>query len=155
MTLDVAFFVPIEPMPMPRPRFSMAGGFVTTHNTKEAERHQLQFAAFAARHRPKSQIDSAVGIDLLFVLPRSKALSRRSKRTDEPLTDPRRRWHTARPDIDNLAKMVLDSLRSWWVDDALVAGLNAAKVIAAIDERCGYHVRLRTIDAWMRRGGEL
>ena len=51
--------------------------------------------------------------------------------------------HTKKPDADNLAKAVLDSLNGLiWVDDAQVCELSVSKWIAAGDERAGVTVRI-------------
>ena len=45
-------------------------------------------------------------------------------------------WHTKKPDLDNLAKAVLDSLAGLaWVDDSQVVILGLAKRIARGDEK--------------------
>ena len=42
-------------------------------------------------------------------------------------------YKTSRPDVDNLAKWVLDSLQDFYVDDAQVVSLNAIKVYGEED----------------------
>lgn len=156
MPFDVRFVVPLAPQGAARPRFSFAGGRAVAHKDRDALRHERAFAAIAARWRPLGKpFAEAVAVDVLAVMPRPLALARRSKRDGEPLRDPARRWHVAKPDADNIAKTVLDALRSWWIDDCIVAGLTVAKVVAALDEQPCYHVRIRDADSWMRakRGG--
>jgi Holliday junction resolvase RusA-like endonuclease len=150
MTIDVAFIVPMHPSPQGRPRAFSFGTHTRVHKPPADVRHEQQFAAMARPFRPVDRIDEAIGVDVLFVLPRPKSLSKLSKRDGEPLQDPTRRWATGAPDVDNLAKTVLDAMKGWWRDDALVCGLRAAKVVTAFDELPGYHVRVRSIADWMR-----
>ena len=43
--------------------------------------------------------------------------------------------HTKRPDIDNVAKSILDGLKNLWVDDSQVCCIEATKKIGAIVDR--------------------
>ena len=53
--------------------------------------------------------------------------------------------HSKKPDADNVAKIVLDSLSEWF-DDERVAVLTVRKFIAATDEPPGVYVRIRKAD---------
>jgi len=54
-------------------------------------------------------------------------------------------YHTGRPDTDNLAKAVLDSLTGIaWRDDAQVSQLTASKIYVAGDE--SPHVEITVAD---------
>ena len=67
-------------------------------------------------------------VDLLFLFPRSASFE-----TDMgPLG---RRWHADKPDVDNLAKAVLDALKgAAWNDDTQVVDLRAVKVYCRVGE---------------------
>jgi crossover junction endodeoxyribonuclease RusA len=77
-----------------------------------------------------------VAVALDFALPRPKALP--AKRT---------RPHVSRPDIDKLARAILDALTGVaWPDDSRVIELHATKRYARVDEQPGVLVSLRDAD---------
>ena len=152
--LDVSFFVALTPHAQGRPRAAVVAGRADVYKPSEDRRHESAFALLAGSSRPVDDAGAQVTIaepvvlDVVVVQPRPASLSARSKRTGLPLKAPGRRWATARPDLDNLQKSVLDALKHWWSDDALVVGVRAFKVIAALGEAPGYHVRIRAASAW-------
>lgn len=64
-------------------------------------------------------------------------------------TRPRlRRWHSKRPDVENVAKAVLDAGSGVvWRDDAQVARLVVVKHIGAQDEAPGVIVSVESLEA--------
>lgn len=74
-----------------------------------------------------------------FVLPRSQATVRAAKRNRRLGIAPETPAHTTRPDVDNLAKLLLDAMVSagWLTDDTRVIELVAAKRYAGDDETPG------------------
>ena len=146
--IDVAFDVALTPMGSPRPRFSSVGGRIATHMPPDYVRHCQHFATVAAPWRPREIVTCPVGLDILAVFPRLVRDDTRLR--GGVLATPGRRWHTNVPDVDNVAKVVLDSLGAWWSDDRIVAGLRVAKVVAAPLEKPRYFVRVRDVESWMR-----
>lgn len=75
----------------------------------------------------------AVHVELMFVMPRPSSTPKRS-------TPPA----VKRPDVDKLARAVLDALSSagLWVDDSQVTCLVATKRLAQPGERSGCHIRV-------------
>jgi crossover junction endodeoxyribonuclease RusA len=73
-------------------------------------------AVEAAAERDWDALDGPVKVDVLFWLPRPKA------RPDDE-------WHAVRPDVDKLARAVLDALTAarLWRDDCQVADLWTGK----------------------------
>lgn len=73
----------------------------------------------------------AVSVELNFVMPR-------------PVSTPKKAAlaHVKRPDIDKLARAVLDALSSAgvWVDDSQVTRLVASKRLAIVGEKPGCHI---------------
>jgi Holliday junction resolvase RusA-like endonuclease len=81
-------------------------------------------------------IDGPVAVTLLFLFPRPIRL--RWKKRPMP-----REPHTSKPDIENLAKAVLDALTSvLFLDDAQVCRLVIEKHYAAADEPVGVHIEV-------------
>jgi crossover junction endodeoxyribonuclease RusA len=78
-----------------------------------------------------------VQVELEFVMPR-------------PAGTPKRRTPPAvkRPDIDKLARAVLDALsKVVWADDSLITDLHPTKRLAEIGEQPGCYVRVRQREA--------
>jgi Holliday junction resolvase RusA-like endonuclease len=91
---------------------------------------------------PDTPIEGPVCIELDFYLPRPKKISRR-KDFSGPVPC------TSKPDIDNLAKAVLDAMTTigWWHDDAQVASLRLEKFWASTaGNHVGVSIRLRTMN---------
>jgi Holliday junction resolvase RusA-like endonuclease len=116
----VSFVVPGNPVPQPRPRVSMRGGFarayVPADHPVHAFRQAVQLAAAGAGLRQVSTPVRVV-IGCVFERPQSHHTSRGLK-PGVPMLP--------RPDVDNLAKAVLDALGGFF-DDTLVEGLTVAK----------------------------
>jgi len=119
--LAVTFTIAGEPVPQPRPRVSTRGGFARAYVPKEhpvhAYRQSLAAAARAAGLGETGEPLNVV-IDAVFERPKSHL----NKAGVKP-TAPR----LPRPDVDNLAKSVLDALQDVIGDDTLVARLVVEK----------------------------
>jgi Holliday junction resolvase RusA-like endonuclease len=119
--LAVTFTIAGEPVPQPRPRVSTRGGFARAYVPKEhpvhAYRQSLAAAARAAGLGETGEPLNVV-IDAVFERPKSHL----NKAGVKP-TAPR----LPRPDVDNLAKAVLDALQDVIGDDTNVARLVVEK----------------------------
>ncbi len=119
--MAVTFTIAGEPVPQPRPRVSTRGGFARAYVPKEhpvhAYRQSLAAAARAAGLGETGEPLNVV-IDAVFERPKSHL----NKAGVKP-TAPR----LPRPDVDNLAKAVLDALQDVIGDDTLVARLVVEK----------------------------
>ena len=89
--------------------------------------------------QPRVHFGQGVGVsvNLVFVMPRPTSL---------PKTKPTPP-HTKRPDIDKLARAVLDAIGSAgvWVDDSQVTLLRQSKRYAALGEPPGCHIFLNSM----------
>jgi Holliday junction resolvase RusA-like endonuclease len=119
--LAVTFTIAGEPVPQPRPRVSTRGGFARAYVPKEhpvhAYRQSLSAAARAAGLGETGEPLNVV-IDAVFERPKSHL----NKAGVKP-TAPR----LPRPDVDNIAKAVLDALQDVIGDDTNVARLVVEK----------------------------
>lgn len=108
------FNLPIEPLPKGRPRFS-AGRVYTPPKTLRYERELriLIQQKVGSDHRP---FMGPVSVQLAFFCPRPQKAA--------PLS-----WKPTRPDLDNLAKAVMDAANGLlWVDDNQIVSMNAKKL---------------------------
>lgn len=117
----VTFSVSGDPVPQPRPRVSTAGGFarayVPAKHAVHAYRHALQVAAIDAGLE-KADGTVEVIIDAVFARPKSH-MTKKGVRPDAP--------RLPRPDVDNLAKAVLDAIGPILGDDTQVRRLVVEK----------------------------
>jgi Holliday junction resolvase RusA-like endonuclease len=119
--MAITFTVPGNPVPQPRPRVSTRGGFARAYVPSKHPVHdyrtQLAIAARMAGLTATGEPLDVV-IDAVFERPKSHLLKSGVKKTAPRLP---------RPDVDNVAKAVLDSLQDVMGDDSLVARLVVAK----------------------------
>lgn len=122
MSNVVTFIVPGEPVPQPRPRVSTRGGFarayVPSRHPVHAYREAIATAAKAAGVVRTSE-PMCVAIDAVFARPRSH-MRKAGVRPDAP--------KLPRPDVDNIAKAVLDALQDVIGDDTSVGKLVVEKM---------------------------
>ena len=119
--MAVSFEVPGDPVPQPRPRVSTAGGFARAYVPKTHAVHGYR-AAIAAAARAAGVTKTGeplnVVIDAVFSRPKSH-MRKAGVKPDAP--------KLPRPDVDNVAKAVLDALQDVIGDDTSVARLVVEK----------------------------
>jgi Holliday junction resolvase RusA-like endonuclease len=112
--MSITFIVPGVPVPQPRPRFARRGKFTAAYTPGGHAIHAFrQAVTLAAKAAGVTVQDGPVHvvIDAVFVRPKSHA------RMKAPPALPV-------PDVDNVAKGVLDALKGIaWVDDKQVSRL--------------------------------
>jgi Holliday junction resolvase RusA-like endonuclease len=101
----IAFFVAGTPKGQPRPRAFVRQGRARVYDPGTAEGWKGQVALAARGHLPSVPIAAPVLLHLRFHLPRPRGhFGQGGLRASAPA------HHVARPDVDNLAKAVLDAL---------------------------------------------
>jgi Holliday junction resolvase RusA-like endonuclease len=117
----VTFAVAGQPVPQPRPRVSTAGGFarafVPRQHPVHAYREAIAASARAAGLTTTGEVLNVV-IDAVFERPKSH-MRKAGVKPDAP--------KLPRPDVDNIAKAVLDALQDVMGDDSLVGRLVVEK----------------------------
>jgi Holliday junction resolvase RusA-like endonuclease len=117
----VSFTVAGQPVPQPRPRVSTAGGFARAYvpgkHPVHAYREAIAAAARGAGLTTTGEVLNVV-IDAVFERPKSHMNKAGVKSTAPRLP---------RPDVDNIAKAVLDALQDVIGDDSLVGRLVVEK----------------------------
>ena len=118
---SVTFSVSGDPVPQPRPRVSTAGGFARAYVPATHPVHAYR-QALAAAARSAGLADTGqplnVVIDAVFGRPKSHR-NKGGLKPDAP--------RLPRPDVDNIAKAVLDSLQDVMGDDTMVSRLVVEK----------------------------
>ena len=119
--MAITFSVPGDPVPQPRPRVSTAGGFARAYVPAKHPVHAYRQAVAAAAlwaGLTKTGDPLNVVIDFVFRRPKSHMNKGGVKPTAPTLP---------RPDVDNLAKAVLDALKPVIGDDTNVSRLVVEK----------------------------
>ena len=108
-------------MPKPRPRVTQFGTY-TPSAYKKWEKKVADMAIKAWGERGTLEEPLSVQIEFSIKVPESLSKSERVKRLASG-------GHTQKPDLDNLAKGVMDALNhsGIWVDDSQVASLSTKK----------------------------
>jgi Holliday junction resolvase RusA-like endonuclease len=117
----VTFSVAGQPVPQPRPRVSTAGGFARAYvpgkHPVHAYREAIAAAAQATGLTTTGEVLNVV-IDAVFERPKSH-MRKAGVKPDAP--------KLPRPDVDNIAKAVLDALQDVMGDDSMVGRLVVEK----------------------------
>lgn len=120
--MAIAFSVPGDPVPQPRPRVSTQGGFARAYVPAKHPVHAYRQAIAAAAREAGAGTHGdpvEVVIDLVWSRPKSH-MRKTGVKPDAP--------RTPRADLDNCAKAVLDALNGVaWEDDAQVERLVVSK----------------------------
>lgn len=126
-------FVPGHPAPQGSKRHVGKGIMVESSKHVAPWRSDVRSACLDVAGKPLAFFDGAVHVELLFVLKR-------------PVSTPKSRTPAAikKPDIDKLARAVLDAIGSagMWRDDSQVVALSAYKRIAMLDETPGCRITI-------------
>ena len=110
----IRFDVPGEPGAKGRPRFSTRGGFVKTYTDKKTELYEsLVRNAYLIKYESNKPLEGEIKVEIQahFSIPKST-----SKKSREEMVAGRIR-PTKKPDIDNIAKTVLDALNGIAFED--------------------------------------
>ena len=105
----ITIFIPGEPKAKPRPRACKMGEHIHIYQPEPKEWIKVVKIG-ATKYAPKEPIAPPILVDMLFQMPRPKSHYRTGKNSgilkpDAPI------MHTAKPDRDNLDKLVLDVLQ--------------------------------------------
>ncbi len=129
MTFMLQFHIDGDPVPKGRPKFSSRGGFVKTYTPKKTSDYEnIVRAAAQAAMGQTDLLETPLGVYLYIRL--SIPQSHSKKRKEACLSGAEK--PIKKPDIDNLAKSVLDGLNGVvWKDDSQIVSLHVTKVYAS------------------------
>ena len=119
----ISFTVSCKPTALQRHRTTKSG-----HRYDPSANDKAVFLARANHAAPKSPFTGPVRLVIAFFFQRPKSHYRTGKYADQ-LKPNAPRYHTNRPDIDNIIKFIGDSLNGvFWSDDAVIAELSSVKM---------------------------
>lgn len=121
------FEIGIVPTAQARVRHGISkGGFVTAFKAGTQIRNEQTLEACLLVHKPQNPFSGAVRLSFTAVLPVPQSVSKKKKAEMLAGIMP----PTKKPDIDNLAKQILDAMTrlQFWEDDKQIVELNCRKV---------------------------
>jgi Holliday junction resolvase RusA-like endonuclease len=129
MTFMMQFHIDGEPVPKGRPKFTSRAGFMRTYTPRKTVDYELAVKAAAqAAMGPTDLLETPVGVYLYIRLSIPKSHSK--KRREACLSGQEK--PIKKPDIDNLAKSILDGMNGViWKDDSQIVSLHVTKVYAS------------------------
>jgi len=136
--MTITVFIAGTPAPQGSKRLGFAGRGnggrpIILDDSKRTKpwRSDIRSALLTPDGQPAEHFDGPVHVEMVFVMPRPKSAP---KRTTPPATK--------KPDLDKLARAVLDAVSSAgvWRDDSQVITMQAGKRLANIDETSGLHL---------------
>lgn len=117
----------VKPVPKGRPRFTKSGHAFTPQRTKDFEQTlKVQATELMIEHK-LAPIEGAIFATMVFGFACPKSASK--KRRAELLAG----YHTSRPDLDNLMKMIDAFNGIIWKDDSQIMSMTASKCYAEED----------------------
>lgn len=112
----ISFIISGTAIPKARPRATKIGNRAVIYTPTQTKQFENYVMLVASQYAPKELLTSALEMELDFFLQRSKSLPKKI------------RYHTKKPDIDNLAKSVMDALEGIiYANDAQVISLRVTK----------------------------
>ena len=120
----IKFTIIGKPIPLKRHRPSARGGYYDP-SSKDKKNIMLQIAKF----KPKQPLKGDIMLKLVFTIPRPKNHYRTGKYS-HLLKDNMPEYVSARPDLDNLVKLISDVLENakFYINDSQICRLQAEKV---------------------------
>ena len=126
--MKIQFQILGPPKHQQRHRHVTTGKFTRTYDPSAKDK--TNFLLQAKQYAPKSPIVGVVKLRVWFCMPRPKSHYRTGKFAGI-LKDKYKEvvWHTKKSDIDNLLKLVMDSLNGvFWKDDSQICQVIAYKL---------------------------
>lgn len=115
-------------IPKGRPRFVRRGNFVQTYTPKKTHDYEKMIAKIYKEKVGKKYTEP---IKILISVEIKPAKSLSKKKTQELIL---KQWHEQKPDVDNLAKAILDALNGIaYDDDSQIQNLTVSKRWSARD----------------------
>lgn len=127
---EIKIIVLGEPTAQKRHRHTKMGKFTRTYDPSAPDK--ADFLGIVQKQAPETPIDKPIKVEIRAFFTRPKSHYRTGKNIGI-LKDSAPKWHTSRPDCDNIAKFVFDALNKvYWRDDSCIC---AQKVVKLYSEK--------------------
>jgi Holliday junction resolvase RusA-like endonuclease len=139
----VRFFIQGTPKPQARPRFARRGKFVSTYSVKNEWKEVVKKKV---KYLNDPGFCTAIEVNLYFWFHRPKSHYGTGKNADK-LKENAPKWHTKKPDKDNLEKAVTDALVDAGLlsDDSIIVRGMTSKSYITPDEESGCWVDINQL----------
>ena len=140
----IQFRVDGIPKAQPRVKAFRRGSHAGVYDPGTADYWKLQVIQAAKQGCLASKIEGPIGLGLTFVMPRPKS----HFKPDGSIRPKFIAYHIKKPDVDNLAKAVMDALSnlgSIWSDDCQVCLLTVSKCYHQVGVNPGCNVRIDSL----------
>ena len=108
-----------EPKAQKRHRHVRMGNFVRQYDPSASDKGD--FLSIVQYNAPKEPFAVPLAIAIRFYFTRPKSHFKTGKNS-HVMKDTAPLWHTSKPDVDNMAKFLMDSLNKiYWKDDSYIA----------------------------------
>lgn len=128
--MTVQFTIPGAPVPKGRPRFTVRGGFASAYTPAETRKYEACVRALAVAAMRGAEPSSApieVLMELRMQIPASWSQKKRVAASEGKVRA------TKKPDLDNIAKGVLDACNGvLFFDDGQIVALTVRKLYHAV-----------------------
>jgi len=108
-----------EPKAQKRHRHVRMGNFVRQYDPSASDKGD--FLSIVQYNAPKEPFAVPLAVAIRFYFTRPKSHFKTGKNS-HVMKDTAPLWHTSKPDVDNMAKFLMDSLNKiYWKDDSYIA----------------------------------
>jgi len=138
MTRKVDFFIPGKPESRSAGKITVVGGKPRTYHKKNSPEQKWfeQCQRIAKEHAPKRLLDGPLRATYAFYLERPKSAKKR-------------RYPHAKPDLDNLEKLLNDALEGIvFVNDSRIVKKESNKYYPLPDQSLGVYVIIAELAEW-------
>lgn len=138
--MQIEFFIQGTPKPQPRVKAFRRGNHAGVFDPGTADDWKYSVARAITEQAQGDVLNGAVWLRLDFALPRPK--SHFNKEGYPKANSPHA--HTKKPDLDNLAKAVMDAISDTgkvWRDDSQVASMTLTKTYSHASHGCRIHIQ--------------
>ena len=146
--MSIAFFVPGIPVAKGSAKaFVVKGRAIVTQTNSAKQKPWASAISYTAQQAGVRPMAGPVMVRMTFVMPRPKAHLRKSGAIKETAPS----FHTSKPDVDKLVRLVFDALTGIaWKDDSQAQIRAANKIYTnAQYSQTGVNVRINQLGDWL------
>lgn len=141
-----SFFVPGLPIAKGSAKafvIKKTGRAIVTQTNRDKQKPWASIIGLTAKGLYPAPVSGPIRLHLQFVMPRPKSHLKTAKNAQNQVKDSAPRYHVSKPDIDKLARCLLDALTYIvYEDDSQVVELTANKTYTVAGESPGVHITI-------------